>query len=84
MLVKNNKWILLFIFIRFINMVSNQSLYYNKISKQAKTIKANLSYEYCSYLRNKPTMRENFKQIAKLLNISNDSNIPEEPNFSSF
>ena len=67
-----------FLFIRFINMVSNQSLYYNKISKQAKTIKANLSYEYCSYLRNKPTMRENFKQIAKLLNISNDSNIPED------
>ena len=64
-------------FYRFINIVSNQSLNYNIMWNEAKIIKANLSYESCSYLRNNPTMKENFKQIAKILNISNDSNIPE-------
>ena len=35
-------------------------------------IKANLSFESCSYLRSNSSMEDNFKNLSKLLNVTND------------
>ena len=41
-------------------------------------VKANLSFESCSYLRNKLTMGENLQKLSKLLNVTFDLEEPKD------
>ena len=54
-------------------MVSHASLNEDIVWKHSRDIKDSLSMETCSYLRNITVMRENFKKLSKLLNVSDDS-----------
>ena len=58
--------------IRFINLVSHESLNEDIIWKKAMEIKANLTFENCSYLRNNSIMEENLMKLSKLLDITDD------------